>query len=262
MSDDSRTGGGAILPTSSPSERYVAWFHELDAWTEYWDIYHPETHGRFYFGDDNSEAGLLSKFLPREGRPPAFSAWTRMALGYDDGANFKREIRVSEVAAALMEVDDLVARLFAKHCGDPRDPTVQADYLEAIFQFATDSLPPATDRDSRIAADDPRKSTAGRHTLEGDIMWFAWALELEGAYAIVGKDGGHPLRSLLLAGVAMGCPANFAWRGHRRTRTEYTADENTKRLLTQRGLAWISDFDAAAAEVHALFQIREWGDES
>jgi hypothetical protein len=21
--------------------RWVAWFHELDAWTEYWDIYHP-----------------------------------------------------------------------------------------------------------------------------------------------------------------------------------------------------------------------------
>ena len=35
--------------------RYMAWFHELDAWTEYWDIYHPETHGRFYFGDGARE---------------------------------------------------------------------------------------------------------------------------------------------------------------------------------------------------------------
>jgi hypothetical protein len=43
--------------------RHVGFFHELDAWTEYWDIYHPETRGRFYFGD-GSEPGLLTRLLP------------------------------------------------------------------------------------------------------------------------------------------------------------------------------------------------------
>jgi hypothetical protein len=44
-------------------QRYVAWFHELDAWTEYWDVYHPETRGRYYFGDGGEEPGLLTQIL-------------------------------------------------------------------------------------------------------------------------------------------------------------------------------------------------------
>jgi hypothetical protein len=265
MSHYLETGGGATSPSAQycPAQhRYAAWFHELDAWTEYWDIYHPETNGRFYFGDGAGEPGLLQKFLPREVRPPAFAAWTRMALGHDDASVFEREVKVPEVAAALVEVDELVGRLFAKHFGDARESQIQSDYLEAVFQFGTNSLPPATERYARIADDDPRKSSAGHHAIEGDIMWFAWALELEGAHAVLGKDEGHARRSLLLAGVATGCPADFAWRGHRRTRTEYSADEKTKALLRMRGMQWVSDFDAAAAEIHALFRIREWGDES
>jgi hypothetical protein len=34
------------------------------------------------------------------------------------------------------------------------------------------------------------------------------------------------------------------------------------RLLRQRGLAWANDFDACAREVHALYRIREWGEET
>jgi hypothetical protein len=140
-------------------------------------------------------------------------------------------------------------------------PDVHADYLEAIFRFATNGLPPAIERDARIAADDPRKATAGRHTLEGDIMWFAWALQLEAAHAIVGIDDQHARRALLLAGVAAGCAANFAWRGHRRTRSEYRADAATAALLRARGLVWARDFQRAAEEVHALYRIREWGED-
>src|ERR1700742_876089 len=95
------------VETPGAEMRHVAWFHELDAWTEYWDVYHPETRGRFYFGDGNAEPGLLTRFLPRDRRPPAFAAWTRMALGLDDGARFADEVRVPAVAAAVMEVDAL-----------------------------------------------------------------------------------------------------------------------------------------------------------
>ena len=70
--------------------------------------------------------------------------------------------------------------------------------------------------------------------------------------------GEHP-SSLQLAGVATGCAANFAWRGHRRTRAEYQPDAATAGVLRERGMRWASDFAAAAAEVHALFRIREWG---
>jgi hypothetical protein len=242
-------------------QRYVAWFHELDAWTEYWDIYHPETHGHFYFGDGDTEPGLLTRLLPREHLPPAFVAWTRMALSSCADIVFANEVRVAEVASAVMEVDALLARLFDKHFGNAADPCVQADYLEAIFRFAADSLPPAVDRDARISDADPRKATAGRHTLDGDLMWFAWALQIEAAHAIVGIDAGHARRALLLAGVATGCAANFAWRGHRRTRAEYRPDAATASLLRERGMQWACNFQATAREVHALYRIREWGHE-
>jgi len=264
MSHDSENAGGTESPFSKSADsgrRYAAWFHELDAWTEYWDIYHPETNGRFYFGNGDTEAGLLTRFLPREQRPPAFIAWIQMALSNDSSEAFVAEVRKPEVASAVMEVDSLVARLFTDHFGDATDPRVQIDYLEAIFQFATDSLPPAVERYGRIRDDDPRKRTAGRHTLDGDLMWFAWALHVEAAIAIAGETGDNSLRALMLAGVATGCPANFAWRGHRRTRSEYHADPGTTDLLRKRGVEWISDPHAAAEEIHALYRIREWGED-
>jgi len=252
---------GAVGPASEDIDghRYAAWFHELDAWTEYWDIYHPETKGRFCFGDGDTEPGLLTHFLPRARRPPAFSAWTAMASSPSGRPAFLEEVRVPEVASAIMEIDALIDRLFSKHFGNAADPGIRGDYLEGIFRFASDSLPAATKRDSIIAEDDPRKRTAGRHTLDGDIMWFAWALHTEAAWVIAGLDQGHARRALLLAGVAMGCSVNFAWRGHRRTRPEYRPDAFTANLLRDRGRAWATDFEATAQEVHALYRIREWG---
>jgi hypothetical protein len=63
----------------------------------------------------------------------------------------------------------------------------------------------------------------------------------------------------MMAAVATGCAANFAWRGHRRTRPEYRPDDDTARRLRTLGLSWADDFEAARAEVHALYRIREWG---
>lgn len=252
----------ARLSSGDPTkvQRYVAWFHELDAWTEYWDIYHPESHGHFYFGDGEKEPGLLTRFLPRSKRPPPFLAWTKMALSRDAAAaeEFVREVRVPDVATAVMEVDGLMTGLFTKHFGDACDPGVVSDYLDAMLLFATNTLPPATERDARIPPDDPRKSTAGHHTLQGDIMWFAWSLHTEAAHAIAAEDGQHARRSLFLAGVATGCPADFAVHGHRYTRPEYLTRTDLAAYLHQRGTAWAGDFLAAAAEIHALYRIREW----
>jgi hypothetical protein len=248
----------ALSPDDCDEARYAAWFNELDAWTEYWDIYRPETRGRYYFGDGDGEKGLLTRFLPRNGRPPVFVAWTKMALKTGPASAFADAVRAPDVAEAISEVDDLMTRLFAQYFGDAADPASQRDYLEATFRFAIDTLPPATDRDSRIDDNDPRKPTAGRHTLDGDIMWFAWALHTEAA-ELVSDSAAHSRRTLFQAGVAMGCAANFAWRGHRRTRPEYARDPATAALLMERGRAWANDDDSAVREIHALFRIREWG---
>ena len=255
-------GGREPLPWDEAEGcRYAAWFHELDAWTEYWDIYHRETRGRFYFGNGGSELGLLTNFLPRETRPPPFVAWTGMALGLAPPSSFAVQVADSTVAAAILEVDQLVARLFAKHFGDAADPAVQADYIEAMFRFGTHSLPPATERYARIPADDWRKRTSGEHAIDNDIMWFAWALHTEAAHIDAPGSGDQSRRALQLAGVAVGSAADFTWRGHRRTRPEYRPDKETATLLRERGARLAQDFDTAANEVHALFRIREWGHE-
>jgi hypothetical protein len=92
-------------------------------------------------------------------------------------------------------------------------------------------------------------------------MWFAWSLQLEAAHAIAGYDADYARRALQLAGVAIGCPANFTSRGHRRTRSEYTAEESTLIRLRARGRKWSRDLQGAAAEIHALYRIREWGED-
>jgi hypothetical protein len=201
----------------------------------------------------------LTLILPRDEWPPSFRAWTRAALHGSGHEEFAREIARPHVARAVAEVDALVGRIFDAHFGDPEKPEVRADYIEAILRFALDTLPRAVERDRRIAPDDPRKPTAGRHTLDGDVMWFAWTLALEAADRVRGCAD-HSRRALQLAGIAAGCPANFSARGHRRTRSCYRADDDTLALLRRRALAWCDDPAAAAGEIHELFRIREWGE--
>jgi hypothetical protein len=243
------------------ANRYAAWFHELDAWTQYWDIYHPETNGRYHFGNGTTEPGLLRKFLRRELRPAIFNAWVRMALSLDSREKFIEEARVPDVAAAVLEVDRLVSRLFSWHFGDASDPRVQEDYINAMLCFGCDTLPPATERAAQFSDSDPRKKAAGRYAMEIDLVWFSCALHLEAVHAIYGVDEDHARRALMLAGIAVGCSADFVWRGHRQSRPEYSKDFQTAYLLRNMGAEWAGDFRGAAREVHALFRIREWGRE-
>jgi hypothetical protein len=240
--------------------RYVGWFHDLDAWTEYWDIYHPESAGRFFFGDGAGEPGLLTAFMPATSWPAPFTAWIAVASKAAPAAQFAEAVRVPQVAQAILEVDELVGELFGRYYGDAADLEVQGHYLEAMHRFATDTLPPAPERYALVPEGDYRQRTAGRHTLDGDIMWFAWALHLE-AGQLLDPDTAQNARrrALMMAAVATGCAANFAWRGHRRTRPGYQPDERTAYALRSLGLRWAQDFPAACAEVHALYRVREWG---
>lgn len=253
-------GRGAVGTDQDSGSRYAAWFHDLDAWTEYWDIFHPESKGRYYFGDGHDEPGLLSTFMPRHSWPAPFAAWVAVALGSAPRSSFAEAVRVPAVSDAVVEVDALIGRLFAQHFGDPADAGTRLHYLDAMHLFAIDALPAATRRHALVADGDHRKRTAGRHTLDGDVMWFAWALHLEATHLLAPAGDGTAAsrRALMLAAVATGCPANFAWRGHRRTRPGYRADDDTAHQLRTLGLGWADDFEAARAEVHALYRIREW----
>jgi hypothetical protein len=242
--------------------RYAAWFHEVDSWICYWDVYHPETNGRFYFGNGAAEQGLLRRFLPRESRPAIFNSWVRMALALDSRDKFVEAARAPEVAAAVLEVDRLFSRLFKKHFGRATDPEVQADYINAMLCFGCNTLPPASARASKIAFDDPRKPSAGRYAMDFDLMWFSWGLHLEAVHAVIGSDEEHERRALMLAGIAVGCSADFVWSGRRRSRPEYSRDFQTAYLLRNMGALWAGNFDEGRKELHSLFRIREWGHEN
>ena len=239
--------------------RYAAYFAALDAWTEYWDIYHPESHGYFYFGD-GGRPGLLDQLVPRRTTPPVYDAWKRRALGRDRDDGFSTLGRAPAVARAALEYDQLVGSLFDEHFGCPITDARRVDYIRAIHHFATDTLPDATDRLARVPPGDSRRRTAGRHTIDSDIMWFVWALQLELAH-LNAPEVDAPRRALVMAGVASGCPAHYVKRADRRTRTEYDSSERTTVILRDRATRWSQSMDAATHEVHALYRVREWGHE-
>ncbi len=240
-----------------PGKQYAAYCRELDAWTEYWDIYHPETHGRYYFGSAG-HPGYLNQFLsnPMTGhRSPVFESWKAMVLWSGDEARFHEAMQPPEVVEAVLAVDDLVRRIARDHFGDDH-----LAYLDAMERFGRDTLPPSPERFALIPEDDGRKSTSLHHTIEGDIMWFGWAIHLECAQRLGPPD---PIRALLMAGVALGVSFDYAYRRGYRTRVEYQSkDQEAWRRIWERALGCVSDFDAGAREVRQLFLIREYGDES
>lgn len=53
-------------------------------------------------------------------------------------------------------------------------------------RFRRNTLPECPEQYALIPDDNGRKSSALHHTIEGDIMWFAWAVHLECAALVAG----------------------------------------------------------------------------
>ena len=254
------------------AEKYAKYAWELDAWTEYWDIYHPETKGCYYFGS-TEHAGFLNQFLPSPsgGRSPVFDAWKSLALCSADEPHvpalqerFQSLLRQTEVSEAVSAVDELVRRLLRSHFADERGELDPYAYLDAMERFGKDTLPECQERFDRIADDDPRKSTSLHHTIEADVMWFAWALHLECAQLVAPPDAAAGAeRNVLMAGIALGCSFDYAVRRGYRTRKEYRSDQpGSWARIWSRSLECASDFAKGVGEVRDLFRIRTFGDQS
>jgi hypothetical protein len=73
-------------------------------------------------------------------------------------------------------------------------------------------LPECPERFERVPEHDMRKSSALHHTIEGHVMWFAWAVRLECAELAAPADPeAQALRRLLMARAALGCSFDFAF---------------------------------------------------
>lgn len=253
-----------------PGRDYARFLFELDAWSEYWDLYHPETRGRYHFGD-GTQPGYLSAFLPTPtgGRAPVFEAWKRVALtpadepwAADDRRAFEQQARAPHVAEAALAVDDLVRGLVRAHFAEQDGGLDEDAYLDAIERFAHDTLPTCPDRTAALPPDDSRLPYSDTHRMAGDIMWFAWAIHLECAQLVAPcneRERGE--RALCMAGVALGSSMDFAFSGRCRTRKEYkSADGAAWARIWARAKECAREFDRAAAEVRELFLIRTYGD--
>lgn len=252
--------------------RYAKYAWDLDSWTEYWDIYRPETKGCYYFGSADC-AGYLNQFLPNPvtgRRSPVFDVWKALIFSSGDASmaafeeQFYARIRQPEVKEAVLAVDELVRRLLRNHFTDETGKVDIYAYLDCMERFGKDTLPECRERFERIADDDARKPTSLHHTIEGDVMWFAWALHLECAQSVAAPDAeATAVRAILLAGIAQGCAFDYAFRRGYRTRKEYRAADSTSRAsIWSRSLLCAGDFSLGARELRELFRIRTYGDQS
>jgi hypothetical protein len=247
---------------------YAAFFFELDAWTEYWDLYHPETAGCYHFGDGVTD-GHLGALMPTPGRgrrAPVFDAWKAYALASRDPQRVRAAERAFEhLVTSRPEAIDAALALDALVRGIVREQLAPLDgdtYFDALERFALDTLPGCPQRSALIADDDPRKRSSPTHTIAGDVMWFAWALALECAQLVAPTSREAELdRALFMAGVAVGCSMDYTFRGRGRTRRAYHGrDAQAWERIWAMGHALRHDFDAAAAEVRELFYIRTYSD--
>jgi len=155
-----------------------------------------------------------------------------------------------DLPEAALAVDSLVLGLLEEHFRVAGGGFDADAYLDAIERFATDVLPACPERSAQLPDDAPRKPFSFSHRMAGDIMWFAWATQLECAELVAPTQQERAARALFMAGVALGCSMDYSTTGRCRTRVEYaTEDAQSWHRIWERARHCARDFDRAAAEV-------------
>jgi hypothetical protein len=242
-----------VPPPPGDLEKYAAFFRDLDSYTEYWDLYRPETNGRYM------DAAIATFGAPLQ-------SWTAYALKENSAqapallAKLKAALAVAENAQALRTIDELLLMLLQRHFPGPAEGQIEAGaYVNAVEGFARDVLPPDPDRLARTPSDDSRYAYAGRHRMDGAVMWFNWAGVLDCVDLLDGDAAFTPHRTVQIAAAAFGSAMDYAFRGQvgfrGKTRPEYKPDEPTVVLLRSQVKSWIADGTLARGQARELFRI-------
>jgi hypothetical protein len=244
----------APLEVDDDLERYAAFFTDLDSYTEYWDLYRPELKGK-YMG----YVGLLFSGVLPEWFDYALNEKTTQAPALL--TKLKKDLAVSEVTDALLQLDELQLTLIEKHFPGPDGKGIDfASYLAAVDAFAQDLLSPDADRLARTPEDDARHDYAGRHRMDGPAMWFYWASVTDCTSLIAGPNGGMtPHRALLIGAAAFGSAMDFTFRGQvgfrGKTRPQYKPNAETAALLRAQAREWVRDGNVARSQTMDLYRI-------
>ncbi|MDZ4859566.1 MAG: hypothetical protein SGI88_11345 [Candidatus Hydrogenedentes bacterium] len=245
----SASNPGASRLSSVNQQLSYDFFVDLDAHTEYWDVYKPELAARYM-----DDVQVLF--------PGAVKLWFNAVRveGTDEAtvrfAELGTELEKGTTRAALMDLDALLRDLLYRHFPAPNEPEIDtANYLMVVEAFARDQFPDDTDRLNRLELDDPRRPEASRHRMNGTSMWFAWAAMIDCMALADGNEGLTPWRSVQLASCAFGSAMDFTFRTRGQTRPEYTADDATVALLRQQVGVWVNDVDEARRQVRDLYRV-------
>jgi hypothetical protein len=242
-------------------ERYSAYFRDLDAVTEYFDVYgHPQNEflmpkvGK-YFGRDSEP-----------GRRKALNIWRAYAIIPDDDPTkaqerqaLEQELAHADVASAIRDVDAVLLGLVRKHWSS-QNGVDREMMLDALLRFGADRLPDDIDRLNRVKAQNPeddRLPNAQNHRMDSLIMWMNWMGHVECAVLLDSpQHADHGLRTQLMAALGLGYSADCVFRNRGQTHQEYYGADGESRMW-RKSLLLTNDFDKARAEAHVLAQLRE-----
>jgi hypothetical protein len=237
----------------------ATFFTELDAHTEYWDVYDAVPDGRYY---------ALVRVAA-----PALAAWRSLVGSTSPKDRDRAELALKDsldddtVADAVVTLDRLMISLAAKHFPGAERGVDPEAYLNVVEAFARDVLPPDEDRLKRVTdlgdPEDQRLQHALRHRMDGSTLWFTWAAVVDAAEMVDeghGTDERREIHALMLAGCAAGSAFDYVFRsspGNPRgvTRPVYRADEPTLVDLREAARAWAADMGQARDNARDLARI-------
>lgn len=242
-------------------ETHSAYFRDLDAVTEYFDVY-----GR---PPEDNLMPLVMQYFGRDDQPDrrkALNLWRDYALIPDDDSTkeqakneLEAELANAEVLEAVKAVDAVLLDLVRKRW--TFDGTLDREaMLKAFLLFGADELPEDVDRLRRIESlgnpNDFRLTYAKYHRMDSLIMWMNWMGHVECAVSLFGdSDADHGLRTEMLASLCLGYSADCVFRNRGQTRDEYYRPDGRARMW-RKSASTADDFQEARIEAHTLSQLR------
>lgn len=239
------TEAGCPRTRASPAK---AFFRELAEWTDGWATHHPETRGRFAWGDGVGEVGALTVLLrpAADGRSP-HQRWTDWAMAHREPwgeathAQLVRRLVAPEVRAAVLSLDLLLCHLYRRHFGALPASEALPAFLDAVYRYAGGEL------GDRPTGEDP--------------VWFRWGFVIESAELLAPGDGRAGLRRAWMAGLVVGAATEAVRTRRYRTRGAYAAAPDLAATLHRRGRALAQDLAEGSAELRDLQLIRIGGEQ-
>lgn len=240
--------------TKFSKETYADFFRDLDAHTEYWREYMPDSNGRWMKSAVNVMGtmdlwGEYAQFSYLEDGDDYFEDLVEYV---SNNSQLKDDIRV---------VDELLVGLARKHFSI--DGVFDGfAFIDAFEHFGLGSLPQDPNRDEIHIVGNHPEGEAIEHRMDSTSMWFFWAMQVELSFLIAtDTDEDHEIRTHYIAALCTGAPMDFVFRNdsareeqNRKTKPSYTATEGTRKRIRSKSKRIRNDWSKAIKELHTLFQ--------